>query len=58
VEGGRLTLDAVVLSPDGKRRIVASGATEVADAIPLGHRVAADLLAQGAADLIAASHDS
>lgn len=55
---GRLTLDAVVLSPDGKLRLVASGSADIADAIVLGRRVATDLLAQGAADLIAAAHAS
>ncbi|HMC12370.1 MAG TPA: hydroxymethylbilane synthase [Pirellulaceae bacterium] len=58
VEGGRLVLDAVVLSPDGKHRLVASGSAEVSNAIPLGRQVAAELLAQGAADLITAAHAS
>src|SRR5262245_16516467 len=55
IQRGRLALDAVVLSPDGKRRLVASGVTEVANAIILGKQVAEQLLAQGAADLIAVS---
>jgi hydroxymethylbilane synthase len=55
VEGGRLTLDAVVLSPDGKRRLEASGRSDVAVAIGLGQQVAGELLAQGAGELIAAS---
>src|SRR5205823_512200 len=53
VETGRLVLDAVVLSPDGKRRLIASGSSDIADAITLGRQVAERLLAQGAADLIA-----
>jgi hydroxymethylbilane synthase len=53
VEGGRLVLDAVVLSPDGRQRLAASGSTELAAAVSLGQQVAADLLAQGAGDLIA-----
>jgi hydroxymethylbilane synthase len=55
VMGGRLVLDAVVLSPDGQRRLAASGSTDIAAAVALGQQVAADLLDQGAADLIAAS---
>jgi hydroxymethylbilane synthase len=55
VENGRLLLDAVVLSVDGKQRIAASGVTEGMHAGELGQRVATDLLAQGAADLIAKS---
>jgi hydroxymethylbilane synthase len=53
VDGARLHLDAVVLSPDGRQRLFASGSTEVAAAVSLGREVAADLLAQGAGDLIA-----
>jgi len=55
MEGGRLVLDAVVLSPDGKRRLEASGATDVAAAVALGQEIADELLARGAADLIAAA---
>jgi hydroxymethylbilane synthase len=55
IEGGRLVLDAVVLSPDGQRRLVANGSADVAAAVTLGQDVADKLLAQGAADLIAAS---
>jgi len=55
VEGGRLAMNAVVLSPDGKRRLAASGSSDVASAITLGREVAERLLAQGAGELIAAS---
>jgi hydroxymethylbilane synthase len=55
VAGGRLVLDAVVLSAEGQRRLTASGAMETAAAVALGQQVAADLLQQGAANLIAAS---
>jgi len=55
VSGGRLVLDAVVLSPDGQRRLTANGSMDVAAAVTLGQQVAAELLQQGAADLIAAS---
>jgi hydroxymethylbilane synthase len=53
VEDRRLFLDAVVLGPDGKRRLIANSSSELADAIKLGQQVAQQLLAQGAADLIA-----
>src|SRR5262245_5937531 len=55
VEKGQLLLDSVVLSPDGKKRLSASGSDRVADAAALGRNVAANLLEQGAAELIAAS---
>lgn len=55
MEDGRLRLSAVVLSPDGSRRLFAGDAAPPADAITLGRRVADALLAQGAAELIAAS---
>ncbi|MBW3600158.1 MAG: hydroxymethylbilane synthase [Planctomycetes bacterium] len=54
-DAGRLVLDAVVLSPDGRRRLAASGEAPIDEAGNLGRRVAAELLDQGAADLIAAS---
>ena len=55
VDGGRLALDAVVLSQDGKQRLAATGVMELMDAASLGQRVAAELLNQGAAALIWAS---
>jgi hydroxymethylbilane synthase len=55
IENGRLHLAAVVLNPAGSRRIFASDDAPPADAISLGRRVAVDLLAQGAAELIASS---
>jgi hydroxymethylbilane synthase len=61
VERKKLQLSAVVLSPDGVRRVAASesvvGVTQ-ADADQLGYRVAEALLAQGAAELIAQSRTS
>jgi hydroxymethylbilane synthase len=57
VEAGRLVLSAVVLSADGARRLTADGShtmADAADAESLGRSVADSLLAQGAADLIAA----
>jgi hydroxymethylbilane synthase len=55
VEDGRLRLDAVVLSGDGARRITAAGDDVPEQAAALGVRVAKDLIAQGATELIAAS---
>lgn len=50
-EQDRLLLDAVVLSHDGARRLVVSDSI-AGDAEALGERVAQQLLAQGAAELI------
>jgi hydroxymethylbilane synthase len=55
IDRGRLQLEAVVLDSAGSRRLAASEAAPVADAIHLGRRVADELLGQGAAELIAAS---
>jgi hydroxymethylbilane synthase len=60
-EGNSLHLSAVVLSADGARRLEVHDSTEhddVANAEQLGDRVANALLAQGAAELIAASRTS
>jgi hydroxymethylbilane synthase len=56
-DGGQLRLDAFVAMPDGSRqtRATATGpAQDAAAAEALGELVARDLLAQGAADLLAA----
>jgi len=45
----------VVLSPDGRQRLVASTAGEPSNAAALGQQTAEDLLRQGAAQLIAAA---
>lgn len=52
MDGGQLQLDAVVLSPDGRERlsVCVSGPPDQAES--LGQQAAADLLAQGAAELI------
>lgn len=55
LEGGTLQLDGVVLSPDGKNRVFASSRAAPAEAEALGQRVADELLAQGAGELIAGS---
>ncbi len=52
---GRLRLDGVVLSADGRQRLVAHADSRPEDAARLGQQVAADLLNQGAAALIAAT---
>jgi hydroxymethylbilane synthase len=56
VDGERLSLSAVVLSPDGRRRIAAAAAMTTSDAVYLGQAIAEELLSQGAAELIAAAH--
>ncbi len=58
VESGQLALDAVVLSADGKRRLIADDAATSAEAVELGRRVAERLLADGAAELIAGSRSA
>ncbi|MGD9632309.1 MAG: hydroxymethylbilane synthase [Pirellulales bacterium] len=54
-QNGFLRLVAAVLSADGARRLVASEAAPAEDAERLGEHVAQTLLAQGAAELIAAA---
>lgn len=49
---GGLRLRAAVCNADGSRRIEAAGTGAIAEAVALGNRVAAELLAQGAAALI------
>jgi hydroxymethylbilane synthase len=55
--GQRLLLDAVVLSADGTHRITAFAAAHAEEGERLGREVADNLLAQGAADLIAGSRN-
>ncbi len=57
VHGEILELDAVVLSNDGKHRISASAKGDRNDAAQIGQGVADDLLARGAAELIAQSRN-
>lgn len=52
---GRLHLSAVVLRADGSARLYVDHAAAAADAVQLGEAAAADLLSQGAAQLIADS---
>ncbi len=56
-DGDVLQLEAFVAMPDGSRQMQAQGAATVADAAQaegLGERVAADLLSQGASEILAA----
>jgi hydroxymethylbilane synthase len=53
VEGGKLVLEVAVLSPDGAQRMREKSSSTPEDAVPLGERVAARLLEQGAATLLA-----
>jgi hydroxymethylbilane synthase len=55
---GRLHLQAVVLSPDGKVRIEASGIADAARALELGRDVADQLIAQGASEWIRKSRQA
>jgi hydroxymethylbilane synthase len=56
IEDDSLRLTAAVLSVDGRTRLDASGTAAPNEAVELGRRVAEWLVAQGAADLIAAAH--
>jgi hydroxymethylbilane synthase len=58
VAGDRLTLEAVVLSRDGKQRLQTKIAGLLADPIAIGNQVAEDLLQQGAGPLIEAAAGS
>jgi hydroxymethylbilane synthase len=53
VDGDTLTLRGAVLGADGQRRLAGQVAGPAADAEPLGQRLAADLLTQGARALLA-----
>jgi hydroxymethylbilane synthase len=55
LETAELVLDAVVLGPDGQRKIAASRRGSAADAADLGQSAAEELLAAGAAELIASA---
>lgn len=49
---GRVKLDAVVGTPDGKEVVKASGEAPASEAVALGEKVAADLLRNGAGKII------
>lgn len=60
-EGGKLRLTGVVLSGDGRQRIEHSAEIDqagIAEALQLGRRVADELIAQGAAELIQSARGS
>ncbi|WP_030905701.1 hydroxymethylbilane synthase [Streptomyces sp. NRRL F-5126] len=50
--GGALSLSAAVTSKDGAQQVTAAGEGPIDDAEKLGVSIAADLLAQGAADIL------
>jgi hydroxymethylbilane synthase len=52
IDAGTITLEAVVLSADGKQRLVSQSSAPLADAARLGAHVADKLLQQGAQVLI------
>jgi hydroxymethylbilane synthase len=53
VEEGKLVLEVVVLSPDGTQRLREKSLGAISEAVKLGERVAAKMLEQGAAVLLA-----
>ncbi len=53
LESGTVSLKSVVSTPDGRQSIHAQGDAPAADAVALGEQVAADLLKNGAGDIIA-----
>jgi hydroxymethylbilane synthase len=57
-QDSELRLTAVVLARDGQKRLEAEAVDPLSEAVGLGRRVAAELLAQGAASLIASSRAS
>jgi porphobilinogen deaminase len=53
VENGKLVLEVAVLSPDGAQRMREKSWGAPEEAVSLGERVAAKMLAQGAAAMLA-----
>jgi hydroxymethylbilane synthase len=58
VSQGKLVLDAVVLSPDGRRRLHVQHAGAVSEAAQVGIEAAEQLMAQGATELISQASES
>jgi hydroxymethylbilane synthase len=60
VQGGALTLSASLCTLDGTRRLSARGQApaRLEEAVALGERLADELLAQGAAELVAAERQA
>jgi hydroxymethylbilane synthase len=52
LENGTVSLESMVSTPDGKKSIGASGQKPAADAVTLGEQVAADLLENGAGEIM------
>ena len=57
-DGSQLDLQSIVISLDGTRALRTSASGPARDADAIGRRAAADLLAQGAAELLAVTPDS
>jgi hydroxymethylbilane synthase len=53
VEAGEIDLVAIVVSVDGARAVHAQGRGPQRDAVALGRRIASELIAKGAADILA-----
>jgi hydroxymethylbilane synthase len=53
VENGKLVLEVAVLSPDGAQRMREKSWGALEEAVPLGERIAAKMLEQGAAAMLA-----
>jgi len=54
LDDGVVTVNSWVSTPDGKKRVQASGQAPAVSAVELGERTAAELLENGAGDIIAA----
>jgi hydroxymethylbilane synthase len=53
LQGGTVKLKSIVSSTDGKASVCAAGEAPAPDAVALGEQVAADLLKNGAGEIIA-----
>jgi hydroxymethylbilane synthase len=58
IEAGTVTLNAIILSPDGGRAVRGWAASEVADAESLGTRLARQLLKDGGDELLRSARSS
>ena len=58
IENGQLVLDGLVGNLDGTQILKANGTGELAESEQIGQQVAEQLLAQGAAEIIAAARDA
>jgi hydroxymethylbilane synthase len=58
LQDGIVKLQSRVSSPNGEKAIEAGGEAPAADAVALGQQLAADLLSNGAGEIIAGLGDS